>query len=73
MDGKVIASEKERLLKTYKCLEHEMKEIDARLTRGISAADDDTAEAITRQYLKRLRALILIRDQPYFARVDLII
>lgn len=62
--------EKERLARTLNLIDAEMVDLDRRLSAGIEAADAQTAEALTRQFIGRLKVLLLIKDKPYFARVD---
>lgn len=52
------------------CIDAERGEIDERLRAGVEAADAQSSEFITQQFLRRLKVLILIKDKPYFARVD---
>ena len=70
MDEREFGMEKRYLSKTLDTIATEMHELDARLTGGIEAANAQTEESITQQFLRRLRILLLIRDKPYFARVD---
>jgi DNA helicase II / ATP-dependent DNA helicase PcrA len=70
MDDKEFNLEETYLSKALDSIDTERRELDARLTDGIEAANEQTAESITQQFLKRLKILILIKDKPYFARID---
>jgi DNA helicase-2/ATP-dependent DNA helicase PcrA len=70
MSSKAFEYEKDRLSKTLDCIDTEMRDLDARLSSGIEAVNAQTVEALTRQFLARLKVLILIKDKPYFARLD---
>ncbi len=70
MEATELARENRRLAHTLQCVDGEHQELTQRLEEGIEAVDPRTVEALTRQFAARLRVLDLIRDKPYFARVD---
>ena len=70
MEQKQLAEEQRRLTETAACMDGEYDDLAHRLQSGIEAADPATVEYMTDQFLRRLRVLDLVRDKPYFARID---
>lgn len=70
MNPEDLTKEKERLSYTIDCMEEEYRDLDSRLSSGIEAADPATVEAMTNQFIRRLKVIDLVRNKPYFARID---
>jgi DNA helicase-2/ATP-dependent DNA helicase PcrA len=70
MNEREFEHEQRYLSETLGTIDTEMRELDSRLTDGIEAANEEAEEAIIKELLQRLRVLGLIKDKPYFARVD---
>ena len=70
--------EEQKLKKTRKHIDEEIKKSIARLEEGFEEydfddySDDYMKAALTDRYKQRIKNLTMIRPKPYFARVDFV-
>lgn len=71
-------NEKQKLNKTQKFIDKEIKESEERLERGFEDydfddyADDFMKAALREKFSQRIKNLKMVRQKPYFARVDFV-
>lgn len=70
--------ERKKLTKTQKYIDKEIKESEERLERGFEDydfddyADDFMKAALKERFNQRIKNLKMVRQSPYFARVDFV-
>lgn len=65
-----LEHERERFSLTKRCVDAEMTRIDRRFAEGVQAGDEASEESVRALLERRWRILSLVRDHPYFARID---
>lgn len=71
-------NEEQKLVKTQKYIDNEIKESEERLERGFEDydfddyADDFMKAALREKFSQRIKNLKMVRQKPYFARVDFV-
>ncbi len=65
-----LVYEQKRFADTKRFVELEMERIDRRFDEGIQAGDDASEESVRSMLERRWRVLALVRENPYFARID---
>lgn len=71
-------NEEQKLVKTQKYIDNEIKESEERLERGFEDydfddyADDFMKAALREKFNQRIKNLKMVRQKPYFARVDFV-
>ncbi len=62
--------ERRQLGETMRLIRRELGRIDKRFEEGVQAGDDASEESVRRLLERRWRTLSLVKDNPYFARID---
>ena len=71
-------NEEQKLVKTQKYIDNEIKESEERIERGFEDydfddyADDFMKAALREKFSQRIKNLKMVRQKPYFARVDFV-
>ena len=66
----VWQEERAHLREVLDCVVQELSHIDARFEEGVQAGDENAEESVRAMLARRYRQLLLVQDNPYFARID---